>query len=796
MRRPPIIIALQLLAVGMPISSSAFFINKKAPSKHPYTTMVNNKRSLRESVCSASTFPQSQLFLLSSNAYYDHEPPPLDFQELDRRLEALEKILPSALLGFYEPNLKSFAVRPGSKRFSVTSTLFALDCIQHETFSSIADMNMDISSNTRTQKTVSMDGKISVKDVLHATLDSNWSADDLFQVPMVVHTILSVDKDRTLFNDMDRNLLKKVYLLMESILAARPMRRNGHTQPLSDYLIFLCAQAMATIHDSTKTLDRNLNGDLEARTVGVGIGGLPLDALPDGASSQLSLGLSRCAEISLNQLCRQLAYRNAGDGNNFDVMRLAYSLLTYVITTNTLAGTAGIEMVEGEGPIDTVGPANNFLIKQGLKSFFEEQMDDGMWDKGQPIYKSFRRTGRNVGNAFVFATDTVASLLKVLPSEYFRPHMGALEKTLAWIEAHQLEEIIPDYCDPISLKCYGKTLTGWNSPHLTPENSPQAWSTAQTASCLIQMRRVVRELMHDDVLSEFRGLKNNNGPSMAAWDRLLDTDIGDPTRGCDTLKNVMDDRVLTPFANGVSSPSFGASYSCILFGPPGTAKTTICEALAERMGWDFVVIDTSVFLADGLSNVASRIRYVFDRLMQLEETVILFDEIEEFCLDRETPGLGMESRMLTTAMLTAINDLRRRKRSVFFLATNRLRAFDSAITRPGRFDLQLFVGTPNLDAKCIMLVNKLSLGGFDEDVKQTALAVYREFLTERWTDDVMFMNYLEGLQFASSCADLLAREGELKKESMEHILSKQANVMTVRGSARDEYVTSMELSRL
>jgi|AntRauTorckE5430_2_1112549.scaffolds.fasta_scaffold00721_1 hypothetical protein len=147
--------------------------------------------------------------------------------------------------------------------------------------------------------------------------------------------------------------------------------------------------------------------------------------------------------------------------------------------------------------------------------------------------------------------------------------MGALEKTLTWIEAHQLEEIIPDYCDPISLKCYGKALTGWNSPHLTPANSPQAWSTAQTASCLIQMRRVVRELMHDDVLSEFRGYKNRNGPSMAAWDRLLDTDIGDPAQGCNTLKCVMDDRVLTPFANGIDSPSFGASYSCILFGPPG-----------------------------------------------------------------------------------------------------------------------------------------------------------------------------------------------------------------------------------
>jgi len=166
---------------------------------------------------------------------------------------------------------------------------------------------------------------------------------------------------------------------------------------------------------------------------------------------------------------------------------------------------------------------------------------------------------------------------RVLPSEYFRPHMGALEKTLSWIEAHQLEEIIPDYCDPITLKCYGKTLTGWNSPHLKTDNSPQAWSTAQTASCLVQMRRVVRELMHDDVLSEFRGNRNRKGISMSAWDRLLDTDIGDPTQGCPTLKCVMDERVLTPFANGIGSPSVGASYSCILFGPPGKSHLELTK---------------------------------------------------------------------------------------------------------------------------------------------------------------------------------------------------------------------------
>jgi len=45
---------------------------------------------------------------------------------------------------------------------------------------------------------------------------------------------------------------------------------------------------------------------------------------------------------------------------------------------------------------------------------------------------------------------------------------------------------------------------------------------------------------------------------------------------------------------------------------------------------------------------------IFNRLKALERTIILLDEIEEFCLDRENPNLTMESRMLTTAMLTQV----------------------------------------------------------------------------------------------------------------------------------------------
>ena len=198
-------------------------------------------------------------------------------------------------------------------------------------------------------------------------------------------------------------------------------------------------------------------------------------------------------------------------------------------------------------------------------------------------------------------------------------------------------------------------------------------------------------------------------------------------------------------------------------------------------------------MANGLYNVYARIKYVFERLMALNQGVILFDEIEEFALDRENTGLSMESRMLTTAMLTAINDLRRNRQSIFFVATNRLRAFDSAITRPGRFDIQLFVGTPNLDARVQQFREMLTT---NSATRGKAVESFRSFLKVVWSQDVMFMNYLEALQFASTCVDLVSEHGELTNDRMSNTLKRIASVMTVRGSApREEYLTSLSLSR-
>ena len=166
-----------------------------------------------------------------------------------------------------------------------------------------------------------------------------------------------------------------------------------------------------------------------------------------------------------------------------------------------------------------------------------------------------------MGNSFVFPVNTVGSLLCALPAEYFRPHLAALENTLSWIETHPTREMVTTYTDPETGQCYGKTLRGWRSPHLDRDDGPRAWSTAQTLKCITWLKIRIQQLMHNDVLEEFHGVRySEHGIQPNAWDQLLDSDLGDTSQQteCPTLKSVLKERIILPFSPAFNNPKYGA----------------------------------------------------------------------------------------------------------------------------------------------------------------------------------------------------------------------------------------------
>lgn len=56
-----------------------------------------------------------------------------------------------------------------------------------------------------------VESRVPVRSVVRALLMAEWRDDDLFQVPLLLHTVLAVDKERSLLGSgMDEILAVKV----------------------------------------------------------------------------------------------------------------------------------------------------------------------------------------------------------------------------------------------------------------------------------------------------------------------------------------------------------------------------------------------------------------------------------------------------------------------------------------------------------------------------------------------------------------------------------------------------------
>jgi transitional endoplasmic reticulum ATPase len=169
--------------------------------------------------------------------------------------------------------------------------------------------------------------------------------------------------------------------------------------------------------------------------------------------------------------------------------------------------------------------------------------------------------------------------------------------------------------------------------------------------------------------------------------------------GMEAEKQVIERRIVLPLAEPHVAQQYGVSppKAVILFGPPGTGKTSFAKAVAGRLGWPFVELFPSRLAAPDVA-MASALREAFTTLMELEAALVFIDEVEEIAGSRS--GVPSDpAHGVTNELLKLIPAFRQRDERLLICATNSVRSLDSAFLHPGRFDYIIPIGPPDATAR-------------------------------------------------------------------------------------------------
>jgi len=144
----------------------------------------------------------------------------------------------------------------------------------------------------------------------------------------------------------------------------------------------------------------------------------------------------------------------------------------------------------------------------------------------------------------------------------------------------------------------------------------------------------------------------------------------------------------------------------LLIGPPGCGKTLLAKAIAGQADVPFFSISGSDFVEMFVGVGASRVRDLFKQAKENSPCIIFLDEVDAIGRKRGAGyvGGGHDEREQTlNAILVEMDGFDTNDQVIVIAATNRADILDHALTRPGRFDRQIFVPFPDLKGRVEIL---------------------------------------------------------------------------------------------
>lgn len=347
---------------------------------------------------------------------------------------------------------------------------------------------------------------------------------------------------------------------------------------------------------------------------------------------------------------RQMTLKSINDENEFDPQRLIYSLLIIIESRFS----------------------NKLAIDKALEIIFKSQLETGLLP-----------SGKNLSNDFVLIKGKLETKLVTT-----KPILSSIECFNDMLSYNKLEQDLKKYSnffekvkdwifDNVRKSSDDSCYLGWY-PQSEGHHRPISWMSAHTLLYLSYYEEFVEKLINDSTSSYL---------NVRRADEIMGIKFEDLFDSYD-IKKCLD--------------KLGPNRSCrsaLLFGPPGTGKSTMARAIALKLGLGYVEITPGNFLAQGRDMLIPNATSIFKRLKKLKNVVIFFDEVDQLVKSRrydkpaQIESQNRDDIWFVTAMLPLFQELHDNSDIIYILATNRANDLDKAFRRTGRLDMILPIGS-------------------------------------------------------------------------------------------------------